>query len=62
MMKLCRSGASLSCTALFDVPISVLLFGCRSTPIIRIMAGRQGGWPLEEVYMDIVAHLMRLER
>jgi hypothetical protein len=36
----------LSCTALFDVPISVLLFGCRPTPIIRIIAGNQGEWPL----------------
>ena len=35
----------LSCTALFDVAISVL-FGCRSTPVIRIIAGKQGGWPL----------------
>ena len=37
----------LSCTALFDVPISVLLFGCRSTPIIRIIAGKQCGWQLD---------------
>lgn len=44
---LCRSRVFLSCTALFDVPISVLLFGCRSTPIIRIIAGKQCGWPLD---------------